>query len=580
MKINYTYDLSCNSAPAAFKTALQTAANIIDSAIINPITVNIQVGWGENAGEPVDASALGTGGPQNGVTVTYAQLVDALTAAANSNNCGYIAVNLPKTDPTGGIGQWVAFQTQAAVLNIPNPNTGAIDGSIGFATDRSGAHWCYDTTKGIGANQNDFLGTAIHEITHVLGRVSASTGSMSGQQYGANDLYTYASQGKLQLATEKAGGYFSINGGATNLGNFDGTPNGDSADWTVVTDDNGAGQPGTVGAFSFIDLQVMEALGYRMAPAYQLAGATSVDNPVPGAASVNEGEHDPITVQTVGVAPGTSVNYAISGIAASRLMPGKLTGTLMIGKDGTGTIDLGIANDYHTDGSTTATVTIGSASTQVSVNDTSLSPQTPNIFNLTTPTATVQATPGGKFTGGSGLYTVVFSGKLANYTLSQANSGYVVTDNTGVDGTDTLANIGRLQFADTGIALDINGNAGITARILGAVFGEGSLSNPMNPAYVGIGLSYLDGGMSYQNLMQLALTARLGTGFSNADEVNLLYKNLVGSLPDAATLNHFTGMIGSGQFSQASLAVMAADHSLNTANINLVGLQQTGIHYV
>ena len=30
MQINFIYDSSCNSAPAAFKTALQAGANIID----------------------------------------------------------------------------------------------------------------------------------------------------------------------------------------------------------------------------------------------------------------------------------------------------------------------------------------------------------------------------------------------------------------------------------------------------------------------------------------------------------------------------------------------------------------------
>ena len=86
--------------------------------------------------------------------------------------------------------------------------------------------------------------------------------------------------------------------------------------------------------------------------------------------------------------------------------------------------------------------------------------------------------------------------------------------------------------------------------------------------------------MSYQDLMQLALNARLGTGFSNTDEVNLLYQNLVGALPSAADLDYWTGTIASGQFTQASLAVMAADHSLNTANVNLTGLALTGIEFV
>ena len=141
---------------------------------------------------------------------------------------------------------------------------------------------------------------------------------------------------------------------------------------------------------------------------------------------------------------------------------------------------------------------------------------------------------------------------------------------------DTLANIERLQFTDRNVALDLNGAAGTTAKILGAVFGRESLANT---SYVGIGLSLLDGGMSYQDLMQLALNARLGAGFSDAAEVNLLYQNLVGVPPSAADLGYWTGTLGSGQFSQASLAVMAADLELNAANINLAGLVRMGIEY-
>ena len=139
-----------------------------------------------------------------------------------------------------------------------------------------------------------------------------------------------------------------------------------------------------------------------------------------------------------------------------------------------------------------------------------------------------------------------------------------------------MTNIERLYFSDKSVALDISGNAGTTAKILGAVFGAAYVSNNQ---YVGIGLSYLDGGMSYQNLMQLALNARLGAGFSHVAEVNLLYQNLVGVLPPAAALSYWVGTLTAGQFLQASLGVMAAEDNSNTANINLVGLAQTGIEY-
>lgn len=175
---------------------------------------------------------------------------------------------------------------------------------------------------------------------------------------------------------------------------------------------------------------------------------------------------------------------------------------------------------------------------------------------------------------GGGVDVAVYAGSRAQHAVTKTASGWTVS---GAGIGDMLTSVERLVFADTKIAVDIaGGNAGTTAKILGAVFGAASVSNR---AYVGIGLGYLDGGLDSPDLMLLALNARLGAGFSNTAEVNLLYDNLVGVLPSTADLDYWTGAITSGQFTQTSLAVMAAEHSLNTTNINLVGLALTGIEF-
>jgi methionine-rich copper-binding protein CopC len=205
-------------------------------------------------------------------------------------------------------------------------------------------------------------------------------------------------------------------------------------------------------------------------------------------------------------------------------------------------------------------------------------------YNFKTATTTITSTLGNdSLVGGGagnesidgllGIDTVVYSDTLASYNLSKTANGFVVSYPAG---TNSLINIERLQFSDTRVAIDLDGNAGLTAKILGAIFGASSLSNKH---YVGIGLSLLDSGMSYLDLMQMALDARLGVGFSNADEINLLYHNLIGIEPSGDELNYWIGELNSGQFSQSSLAQMAADLSLNTSNINLIGLHETGIEY-
>jgi Ca2+-binding RTX toxin-like protein len=68
-------------------------------------------------------------------------------------------------------------------------------------------------------------------------------------------------------------------------------------------------------------------------------------------------------------------------------------------------------------------------------------------------------------TGPNDVDTAVFSGRMANYTIgiggldgATFDGSIVVTDNVGLDGTDILRNIERLQFADQLVILDPRGN--------------------------------------------------------------------------------------------------------------------------
>ena len=107
-----------------------------------------------------------------------------------------------------------------------------------------------------------------------------------------------------------------------------------------------------------------------------------------------------------------------------------------------------------------------------------------------------------KIFGGDGIDTAIWSGNKKQYQLSPTAKGWSVLSLITDEGTDMLAEVERLQFNDVRLALDINTNAGITAKILGAIFGKESLTNK---SYVGIGLSFLDAGGSYDNLASLLM---------------------------------------------------------------------------
>jgi hypothetical protein len=135
-------------------------------------------------------------------------------------------------------------------------------------------------------------------------------------------------------------------------------------------------------------------------------------------------------------------------------------------------------------------------------------------------------------------------------------------------------NVERLVFSDAYLAIDLDGHAGVAAKILGAIFGKQSLTNK---SYVGIGLHFLDAGWTYDNLAALALD--VAGAKTNDQIVSLLWANVIGSKPTAADKAPLIGLLENGMTAGA-LAQLAADSSFNTANINLVGLAQTGIEYI
>ena len=191
--------------------------------------------------------------------------------------------------------------------------------------------------------------------------------------------------------------------------------------------------------------------------------------------------------------------------------------------------------------------------------------------------------------GGSGTDTVrvdgLFgSGVNTNYSISKFNDGswnisfigptIAIYPPPATNGTDKLINVERLRFTDKSFALDLDGNAGKAAKIIGSVLGLASVSNP---TFVGIGLNYLDKGMSYSELGELALKA---IGAINADViVSTLWRNVVGFDASTEQKAPYIKMLSEGMRT-GDLVVFAADTSLNTTNINLVGLAQTGIEYI
>ena len=176
--------------------------------------------------------------------------------------------------------------------------------------------------------------------------------------------------------------------------------------------------------------------------------------------------------------------------------------------------------------------------------------------------------------GGVGIDTAQFEGSYDRYKTSNSQSAFFVTDKgSNGEGMDVLINVERLKFLDKSVAIDLEGHAGKAVKVIGAVLGKDAVKNP---GFVGIGLSYLDNELSYSDLGLLALTAVGAT--SNDAIVSKLWFNLVGSAASASDKAPYIKMLADGM-KPGDLVVMAADLPLNTYNIGLVGLMQTGVEF-
>jgi len=189
--------------------------------------------------------------------------------------------------------------------------------------------------------------------------------------------------------------------------------------------------------------------------------------------------------------------------------------------------------------------------------------------------------------GGDGIDLALYASTRENYTLKRGSDGLWAVSYSGpisaifppppTEGTDTLAGVERVKFSDRTLALDVDGHAGTTAKILGAVFGKAAVANT---AYAGIGLHYLDNlGFTYEQLMGLAINAALGPAPANDQVVDLLYAHVVGLKPDPDTKAFYVDWLDSKKYTIASLGVLAADTDLNKTNVDLVGLSGKGLEY-
>jgi hypothetical protein len=251
--ININWDASVANAPIGFQTGVESVVSYFESHFSNPITITIDVGYGEVMGTPLAAGALGES--ESYITPTsYSALQAALVKNANAIGDTAAAASLPATSPVNGI----YYLTTAGAQALGLTSSSGVNGYIGLSSSYS---WCFNDANGVPAGQFDFFGTVAHEITEVMGRLMFDG---SGGDYSPLDLFHYSAAGVRDFSGSTAG-YFSADGGTTNLGNFNTNSGGDYGDWAGSVGNNSFlafSNSGVLNPVTANDLTEMNVLGW------------------------------------------------------------------------------------------------------------------------------------------------------------------------------------------------------------------------------------------------------------------------------------------------------------------------------
>ena len=273
LQFNLKWDRFTASAPSGFRNAVIEAAIAMAASFQNKVVVNVQVGYGELNGSAVPRSAAAESS-STGNMLTYSALSGALKQKAGNSSVQAAAANSLSTgDPTNG-GRFYVSSAEQKALGLKSGTSTALDGYVSLS---SALPFVFDQTATTG--KYDAVGAIEHELSEVMGRVASVGSAIGSGVYTALDLYRYQSTGgspSRSLGASSAS-YFSIDGGGTNLGNFNPTAGaGDAGDLNITAspDPFGYSVAGARQALTGNGVVTMAALGWDMsASGAQLAAA-------------------------------------------------------------------------------------------------------------------------------------------------------------------------------------------------------------------------------------------------------------------------------------------------------------------
>ena len=231
--IHATFDssITSNSNAGAIEAMINQAISIYGSLFSDPITIEIRFRYATTApnGNPLPQGTLSR---TDSViyTIPWSVFISALRADATTSNDSLANASLPGTalsgtiEPSGPNGRAVGLDTPPAMFaNGTVGNGGPYDGIITLNSSMP-----LQFTRPTSAGSFDAQRATEHEMDEVLG-LGSKLGH-NGIDFRPQDLFSWSSAG-LRNTTSSGTRYFSIDGGTTNIVNFNQDTHGDFGDW-------------------------------------------------------------------------------------------------------------------------------------------------------------------------------------------------------------------------------------------------------------------------------------------------------------------------------------------------------------
>ena len=237
LTIHATFDSSITNHynAAAIEAMINRAISIYELLFTNPITIQILFRYAPTA---PDGTPLPPGvAAQSGAViypVPWNDYISALRAHARSANDILANASLPGAALSSNI---ITKSANGRAVGLNTPPAMFANGTVGAGGPYDGivtlqSLFPYGFTRPPGSGNFDAQRATEHEIDEVIG-----LGSRLGHPVNdllPQDLFSWSSHGVRNISTSGTR-YFSINGGVTNIVNFNQNPSGDLGDWASTS---------------------------------------------------------------------------------------------------------------------------------------------------------------------------------------------------------------------------------------------------------------------------------------------------------------------------------------------------------